>query len=219
MPGTAIFDLDLTITRQGTWSRFVRHATGGGIGFWAKLPLVGLQAVKYKAGFASRASVKESSIAHYFEGHRRADMQALADEFVARDIASGLRKQARGVIEAHRAAGDRLVIASAAVDLICDAMARELGFDGVISTRMDWGDDGRLKHTLDGENCYGEEKLRRVEEFFDGVRPPGPIVFYSDHHTDLPCLNWADRGVAVNPSAQLRKLAPQHGVEVVNWDV
>ena len=97
-------------------------------------------------------------------------------------------------------------------------MARELGFDGVICTRMAWDEGDQLQSKLDGKNCYGEEKLRRVEEFFGGTRPPGPIVFYSDHHTDLPCLNWADRGVAVNPSPQLRKLAPAHNVEIVDWD-
>jgi len=218
MPGTAIFDLDKTITRQGTWSRFVRYATGGGVGFWGKLPIVGGQALAYKAGFASRASVKERSISVYLEGQARSDLQKKADAFVANDIATGLRKQVRGVIEMHREQGDRLVIASAAVDLICDAMARELGFEGVICTRMSWGADQTLQRSLDGENCYGEEKLRRVEEFFEGTRPPGPIAFYSDHHTDLPCLNWADRGVAVNPSPQLRRLAPKNGVEVVDWD-
>lgn len=218
MPGTAIFDLDKTITRQGTWSRFVRYATGGGFGFWGKLPANGWQALKYKAGFADRASVKVCSISLYLAGQTRADLQAKADEFVRRDIKHGLRKEARNVIEAHRAAGDRLVIASAAVDLICDAMARELGFDGVICTKMSWSAEGRLLPGLDGENCYGEEKLRRVEEFFGGKRPPGPIVFYSDHHTDLPCLNWADRGVGVNPSAKLRSLAPKNNVEVVDWD-
>lgn len=218
MPGTAIFDLDKTISRQGTWSRFIRYATGGGPGFWAKLPINGWQALKYKAGFADRASVKVCSISLYFEGQHKDALQQKADAFVARDIVQGLRKEARAVIEAHRAAGDRLIIASAAVDLICDAMARELGFDDVICTRLSWAEDGTLQSALDGANCYGAEKLRRVEAFFEGTRPPGPIVFYSDHHTDLPCLNWADRGVAVNPSAKLRKLAPANHVEIVDWD-
>lgn len=218
MPGTAIFDLDKTITRQGTWSRFVRHATGGGLGFYGKLPVAGWQAVKYKAGFASRASVKECSIGLYLEGRTREELAAEAEAFVASDVATGLRQQARGVIEAHREAGDRLVIASAAVDLICDAMARALGFDDVICTRLGWDGAGRLGRTLDGENCYGEEKLIRVKAHFGGERPAGPVVFYSDHHTDLPCLVWADRGVAVNPSAPLRKLAPANGVEIVDWD-
>lgn len=218
MPGTAIFDLDKTITRHGTWSRFVRYATGGGIGFWGKLPLAGLQALKYKAGFADRASVKERSIELYFAGHSKESLQAKAAAFVKRDVAHGLRQQAREVIEGHRAAGDRLIIASAAVDLICDEMARELGFEAIICTKMKWDIDGRLQETLDGENCYGEEKLRRVKAFFGGERPAGPISFYSDHHTDLPCLTWADKGVAVNPSAKLRSLAPKNGVEIVDWD-
>lgn len=218
MPGTAIFDLDKTITRQGTWSRFVRHATGGGLGFWGKLPLAGVQAIKYKLGLADRASVKVRAIELYLAGRSRGELEKLANEFVAADVARGLRKEARAVIEAHRTAGDRLVIASAAVDLICDAMARELGFDGVICTRLCWSADGCLMPRLDGENCYGEEKLRRVEAFFEGQRPDGPIVFYSDHHTDLPCLNWADRGVAVNPSAKLRAQAGANNVEVVDWD-
>jgi len=88
MPGTAIFDLDKTITRQGTWSRFIRYATGGGFGFWAKLPINGWQALKYKAGFADRASVKTCSISLYFEGQERSVLQAKADAFVARDMAN-----------------------------------------------------------------------------------------------------------------------------------
>lgn len=218
MPGIAIFDLDKTITRQGTWSRFVRHVTGGGTGFWGKLPLAGLQAVKYKAGLADRASVKVRSIALFLEGRSREDLQAEAAAFVAHDVAHGLRKEARAVIEAHRTAGDRLLIASAAVDLICDEMAKALGFDDVICTRLSWKEDGTLAPALDGENCYGEEKLRRVEGFFGGTRPAGPIVFYSDHHTDLPCLRWADRGVAVNPTARLRAQAPTYDIEVADWD-
>lgn len=219
MAGTALFDLDKTITRQGTWSRFVRHATGGGLGFWGKLPLAGVQAAKYKAGFANRASVKERSIELFLEGRPRAELEALAQDFVARDVAQGLRKQARTIIETHREAGDRLIIASAAVDLIVEPMAKALGFDGYISTNLQWDDADRLLAPLDGENCYGEEKLRRVEAYFEGKRPAGPISFYSDHVTDLPCLVWADLGVAVNPNPPLRRQAPQNGVKIVNWDV
>lgn len=219
MAGTAIFDLDKTITRQGTWSRFVRHATGGGPGFWSKLPLAGMQALKYKAGLASRASVKERSIGLYLEGCSRSELEALAEAFVKKDIAQGLRKRAREVIEGHRDAGDRLIIASAAVDLIVEPMAKALGFDGYISTNLKWDAQDRLLSPLDGENCYGEEKLRRVEAFFDGMRPDGPISFYSDHVTDLPCLVWADKGVAVNPNPSLRRQAAANGVEVVDWDI
>lgn len=218
MPGTAIFDLDKTITRQGTWSRFVRHATGGGLAFWPKLPAAGFQALAYKMGLASRGSVKERAIALYLEGRSKDDLNALARDFVTSDIRSGLRKQVRSVIDAHKAAGDRLIIASAAVDLICAPMAEALGFDDIICTKLSWTTDGHLLSRLDGENCYGLEKLRRVEAYFADKAPDRPVTFYSDHVTDLPCLVWADRGVAVNPNPPLRARAPESGVEIVDWD-
>ncbi|MEM9669522.1 MAG: HAD-IB family hydrolase [Pseudomonadota bacterium] len=217
MAGTAIFDLDKTITRQGTWSRFVRFATNDPE-FWMKLPTAGLQAAAYKLGFASRASVKERSIELYLQGWPRSELDSIARDFVARDVEEGLRKRARSIIDEHKREGDRLVIASAAVDLICEPMADALGFDDVICTRLRWDADDRLSAKLDGENCYGVEKLRRVETFFDTHNPSRPTTFYSDHITDLPCLLWADKGVAVNPNPPLRRKAPQYGVEIADWD-
>ncbi|MEM6900249.1 MAG: HAD-IB family hydrolase [Pseudomonadota bacterium] len=217
MPGTAIFDLDKTITRQGTWSRFVRHVTSDAA-FWGKLPFVGFQAAGYKLGTASRGSVKERAISLYLEGRSRDELRNLAEEFVKMDVSHGLRKKVFSVIHGHRDRGDKLIIASAAVDLICDPMAAALDFDDVICTRLSWDDDDRLLPRLDGENCYGAEKLRRVQSYFSDTPPDQPVTFYSDHITDLPCLLWADRGVAVNPNPPLRRKAPEYGVEIVDWD-
>ncbi|MEL7128742.1 MAG: HAD-IB family hydrolase [Pseudomonadota bacterium] len=216
MSGIAIFDLDKTITRQGTWSRFVRHATGAR--FWPGLPVVAAQAIAYKAGLASRGSVKERAISVYLAGQAKSELEALAEAFIAKEVAQGLRKQTQSVIAEHKSAGDTLIIASAAVDLICAPMSRALGFEDIICTKLSWDRNDRLQPELDGENCYGEEKLRRVEAFFGPNGPTGPVTFYSDHHTDLPCLTWAKRGVAVNPSKKLRNLAPPNGVEIVDWD-
>ncbi|MEL7452815.1 MAG: HAD-IB family hydrolase, partial [Pseudomonadota bacterium] len=77
MSGIAIFDLDKTITRQGTWSRFVRHATGAR--FWPGLPVVAAQAIAYKAGLASRGSVKERAISVYLAGQAKSELEALAE--------------------------------------------------------------------------------------------------------------------------------------------
>ncbi|MEO0882454.1 MAG: HAD-IB family hydrolase [Pseudomonadota bacterium] len=217
MPGTAIFDLDKTLTRQGTWSRFVRHATKSSE-FRAKLPAVGLQAAIYKLGFANRGSVKERAIGLYLAGRPRAELEALATEFVKMDVSHGLRRKAFSVIHKHRDQGDKMIIASAAVDLICKPMAEALDFDDIICTRLSWDGEDRLLSTLDGENCYGAEKLRRIQAYFSDTAPDKPVTFYSDHITDLPCLLWADRGVAVNPNPPLRRKAPEYGVEIVDWD-
>ena len=167
---------------------------------------------------ASRDSVKERAIALYLAGHDKADLEALAADFVTNDVAAGLRTRARRTIDAHKARGDTLIIASAAVDLICQPMAQALGFDDIICTRLSWDEQNRLLPTLDGPNCYGAEKLRRIIAHFETHPLTRPVTFYTDHITDLPLLNWADKAVAVNPHPPLRALAGKQGIEVTNWD-
>ena len=43
------------------------------------------------------------------------------------------------------------------------------------------------------------------------------FAFYTDHHSDFDLMEMADAGVAVNPSAKLRRLAKEHQFPVVDW--
>ena len=69
-----------------------------------------------------------------------------------------------------------------------------------------------------GENCYGADKLDMIKAALSGIAADWvAVVAYSAHHTDLPMLAWATRGVAVNPNRKLRQLATTEGFEVVDW--
>lgn len=215
MAGTAIFDLDRTLTSQPTWTRFLVFANLARPGFWARFPLLAAHGIAHKLGLKSRDSVK----VHALRTLRWADaatLDALADTFAARELESGLRLRAREVIEAHRKAGDRIVLATAAADFIADRIATGLGFDQVISTRVARGEAGRTAPALIGANCYGEEKLARVEAELEGGRP---VTVYTDHVSDLPLMNWADTAVAVNPSAGLARAARKRGYVIADWTI
>lgn len=218
MPGTAFFDLDLTITRQGTWSRFVTFAVDSRSSIWLALPAIGLQALAYKAGFATRDSVKTRTISLLLEGRKRRELEALALDFAQEEVRSGLRQQAQSIIDAHASKGDRLIMATAAADLVAEPIAKALGFDDVISTKLKWSDDDRLLAELDGKNCYGEEKLKRIETYCKTSECPAPVTAYSDHVSDMPMLSWADYGVAVNPSRPLLKASLSNGFDIANWN-
>jgi len=41
---------------------------------------------------------------------------------------------------------------------------------------------------------------------------------YSDSRSDLDIFDWADVGIAVNPSPRLLKRVTEHGLSVVDWD-
>ncbi len=216
MAGTAIFDLDRTITRAPTWTWFLIHVNGKRPLFIGQIALIVLRMIAYKLRLVPRTSIKAAGV-RTLAGHSRAELQAKADAFVADILATGLRPGAVAAIKAHKARGDRLVLVSAAVDVVAEPLARALGFDDVICTRLTWP-VGASGPVLDGANCYGAEKLRRLAELQAEQPFSAPTYAYSDHVSDLELLTGADQGVAVNPSSRLRRAAPTHGLEIVDFD-
>ena len=214
MSETAIFDLDRTITREPTWTRFLIFANRGRPAFWLLLVRILAQGALYKLGLASRDSVKVVSLralAHLSHDEARA---ASAD-FIAREVQSGLRPGAAAAIAWHAARGDRLIIATASVDLVADELGRALGFHEVIATRLDWsGEGGQATPRLASANCYGDEKMRRIVAH--GIARSS--YAYSDHISDLPMLLSSDHGIAVNPSSGLKKAARKLGLQIEDFN-
>ncbi len=216
MAGTAIFDLDRTITRAPTWTWFLLHVNGKKPLFWGQFAVIVLRMIAYKLRLVPRTSIKAAGV-KTLKGHDRAQLQTKADAFVANILETGLRPGAVAAINAHKTRGDRLVLVTAAVDVVANPLAHALGFDQVISTRLIWpaNTNGPV---LDGANCYGAEKQRRIAEV-EATQPfASPLYAYSDHISDLDLLVRADHAIAVNPSSALRRAALAHGFEIVDYD-
>ena len=218
MAGTAIFDMDRTLTRTGTWSRYMFSVNKNRPLFYLRLPLLGLHAIAYKLGMVSRQSVKEHGL-KTLTWAKRDELERAAEQFADEEVRSGLRRQTISVLDKHRAAGDRLVMATAAADLVAKPIAERLGFAIVISTELEWSEDDRMTGKLAGPNCYGQEKLDLILASHAELDFQNPTAGYSDHVSDLPFLKWVDEGVAVNPSRGLAQIADKAGLRVEDWDV
>ena len=218
MAGTAIFDMDRTLTRTGTWSRFMFSVNRNRPLFYLRLPLLGLHAVAYKMGLLSRQSVKEHGL-KTLTWATRDDLERAAERFADEEVRSGLRRQTLAVLEKHRAVGDRLVMATAAASLVAKPIAERLGFSVVISTELEWSKDNRMTGKLAGPNCYGQAKLDLILASHAEHDFKTPTSGYSDHVSDLPFLQWVDDGVAVNPSRGLAQIADKAGLRIEDWDV
>lgn len=217
MPGTAIFDLDRTLTRKPTWTRFVTRMNRGRAAFWAQMPWLAVNAAAHKMGLLDRTGIKNRFMAT-FGWATREEVEARGRAFAEDEVRMGLRAGVRGLIEHHRALGDRLYLATAASDFIAGPIAEALALDGVISTRTDWGAGQGRGARVAGTNCYGEEKVRYVEAALTGGDIVRPLTVYSDHVSDLQLLLLADRGVAANPSAKLRREARRRGLAIIDLD-
>lgn len=215
----AIFDLDRTITTIGTFTPFMLY------GAWRLkpwrlllLPVGAVLLLLTAAKLITRKTLKINMMRLFLGSVPQERLQPVIDDFIALFRRKYLRPGALAAMERERAAGSRLLLATASYDFYAADFARALGMDGCIATPS-LKDGARLLPGLPGENCYGLEKLRRVEAAL-GIDPEGPrprIVFYSDDKSDLPCLLWADEGVVVNPKPAFARAAAAHGLEVVAW--
>lgn len=218
----AIYDMDKTITRVPTYPGFLRHAALR-LAPWrlVLLPLVGLSVLAYGMRLIDRQRLKEVNQRLLLGPHtRKSELATTAVSFAEKTIATNVHPGAFAAIAADRAAGRRLVMATASYRLYVEAIAHQLGFDDVIATNSLTGLDDRVIARVDGENCYGPAKLRMIVAWMEaqGIpRDQAHIRFYSDHASDAPVLEWADEPFAVNAHDALRSLARDRGWTIVDW--
>ncbi len=150
------------------------------------------------------------AFARYLSGLEYQRLEPLVQS-AARDVARDLRTEMREEMAAMRRDGIELWLVSATVDLLAEAVARELGFDACVCTRLEREGD-RYEGTLRGPVCRGEEKLRRVEAELTARqrKPDWPACsYYADGYEDLPLLEAVGSPVAVHPDERLLAVAKQ----------
>ncbi len=224
MQRLAIYDMDKTITRAPTWTRFlVAYARATAPWRLALLPVAGLAALGYALGLIGRARLKEMAQG-LLMGPRAAPaaVAPVAAAFADRLMADGIYPQGLARIAADRAAGYRVVLATASCRFYVEAIAAALGIaaSDVIATDNQRDARGNILPRLAGDNCYGPAKLPMIKAWLAGqgiARSEAMVRFYSDHVSDAPTLEWADEAYAVNPHGPLREMARERGWAVLEW--
>src|SRR6202790_4819483 len=211
----AVFDLDGTLTWRDTLLpfllSFLRRHPRRVMGLW-RMPYALLSFV---AQGRDRGALKSRVIRMVMGGAARTDVDACADSFVdTLEPRRRLRPAALAALEAHRAAGDHLVLLSASPDLYVPRIGRALGFERTLCTEIEWRED-RLVGTLKTANRRGAEKLRCLT-WLRTQYPDLPIVAYGNSTSDLDHMQHADRALLVNGNAAARALAVRWGIPTSN---
>lgn len=209
----AVFDLDGTLTRHDTlwpylrgWGR--RHPRPG---FWQAIAAA---AARFPFD-RDRGRLKADLIRAAMGGAERAEVAAWTADYVAGLGDSELCPGALRQLARHAAAGDRLVLLSASVDLYVPDIGRRFGFHETICTGIAWAGE-RLDGALTSANRRGEEKHRCVQAL--RVRHPGlPVTAYGNAESDFPHFEAVDEAVLVNASPRLRRKGESRGYRTAEW--
>jgi HAD superfamily phosphoserine phosphatase-like hydrolase len=221
MSTLAIYDMDKTVTRRPTYGLFLVHAVIR-LAPWrlALAPALLVTGLAYALRLIDRGRLKEYNYRLLVGRVSPERLEPVIESFADRQLKTNIMAGAQARIAEDKAAGRRLVMATASYRLYAAAIAARLGFDDVIATDTLPDNKGRIVARIDGRNCYGLAKLDMIEAWLqrEGLeREAVHIRFYSDHISDAPVHHWSDEAFATNAHDRLVRLAETEGWEVLDW--
>ncbi len=192
--------------------------------------------VAVRAGLVSRRQLASDAIANLrfmWRGSTDADADALRERIgrtiagmpvrelhrLAPQVLTGilprLYPRVLALAYAHQDAGRPVYICTAASQEVAELLVRVLGFDGALGSASEVV-DGIYTGRPDGPFQYRDGKADAIRELaeregFDLAR----CYAYSDSESDLPMLRAVGHPVAVNPDAELARVAGEQGWEVL----
>jgi phosphatidylglycerophosphatase C len=191
-PGVAAFDFDGTLVAGDSLPRFLCRVLGRPAFAQAVVRAGPTMALGYRrAGRdGSKAALLDQALAGQVAGHV-ADVGAAFGAALARRIHPAMVER----MAWHDRQGHRRVLVSASLAVYLEPFGRLTGFDHVIATRLETGQDGRLTGRLLGPNVRAGQKAIRLAELLG----PGEaeIWAYGDSAGDTEMLAMADHPMRI----------------------
>jgi putative phosphoserine phosphatase / 1-acylglycerol-3-phosphate O-acyltransferase len=168
-----------------------------------------------QVGVRSRADAQRVGFACY-AGRTLAELRAIMRRLHDRHLRPWVSPAMRARLEAHRAAGDHVVILTASAFFFAEPLAGELAVDELVGTQVEF--EGEVcTGAVAGAILDGREKLRVAERIAEARGAPlSSASFYTDHIADLPLLEAVGTPVAVGPNRALAKVARARGWSIVH---
>jgi len=184
----AFFDFDGTITTKDTLLEFIKFSKGT-IPFYIGFALNSPWLIAYRLKLISNQKAKERILAWFFHNMPLEAFQRSCDEFAQTSIPALIRPKALHEIRQLQEKGFAVVIVSASPENWLQQWTSGLEVD-LIATRLETKqlkDSIRLSGKIQGINCHGQEKVRRIKEAYD-LSDFDNIHAYGDTSGDKPML-------------------------------
>lgn len=183
----AFFDFDGTITTHDTLLEVIKCCKGSFrfyLGFIINAPYL----LAYKAGIISNQAAKEKVLRYFFGGLPLPVFQQQCDAFAGTAMPSLVRPKALEEIKKLQNDGTAVVIVTASAENWLQPWCQANNLL-LLGTKLEII-NGKLTGKIDGSNCYGEEKVNRINAAFD-LSGYDEIFCYGDTKGDKPMLRLA----------------------------
>lgn len=218
----AFFDLDHTLLPFDTQVLFcnsVLHSERWRTLLHLTFTPIGL----LKACHIARTVTAKRAFLNYLAGMKRERVRAYSIRFAEQIVKPAVYPELLAAIETHREAGRVLVLNTASPDFYAREIARVLGFDHCIATRVELPETAPFMPCIMGENNKGRVKIARMRAEIPELAGADDSALrdswsYSDSVADMPLLEFAGNAVLVHPNARLEAIGQQRGWQVLRPD-
>jgi len=141
----------------------------------------------------------------------------IGEEVYAKHLAQAIFPESRALVAAHLAQGHTVAIISAATPYQVDPIARDLGVEHVMCTRMQV-EKGKFNGKIVEPPCWGEGKSKAALDLAKKHElDMNKSFFYTDSIEDLPLLEIVGNPRPLNPDRDLTALAFQNDWPVMRF--
>ena len=213
----AFFDVDNTMMQGASIYHFARGLAARDFFTWRDLAQFAVKQVAFRIKGvedpAHMEEAKEAALA-FVAGHEVAEVVALGEEIYDELMADRIWSGTRALAQLHLDAGQRVWLVTAAPAELASLIARRLGLTGALGTVAE-SRDGIYTGRLVGEPLHGPAKAEAIRALADREGLDlSRCSAYSDSANDQPMLNLVGHPVAVNPDAELKRVAREKGWEI-----
>jgi HAD superfamily hydrolase (TIGR01490 family) len=187
-PKIAFFDFDGTITTKDTLLEFIKYSKGP-FRFYLGFLLTSPWLIAYKLKIISNQQAKEKVLGFFFRHDPLPAFQKSCDRFAAEIIPGLIRPKALTEIARLQELGAEIVVVSASPENWIQGWTAQIGAR-LLATRLESRE--KLTGRIEGKNCYGEEKVRRIREAYT-LQEYGDVYTYGDTAGDKPMLQLGNR--------------------------
>jgi len=217
-PGAAgFFDVDNTMMMGASIYHFARGLAARKFFTTRDLARFAYKQLVFRVGGAEQSGhmheAREAALA-FVAGHEVAEVTRLGEEIYDELMADKIWSGTRALAQMHLDSGQRVWLVTAAPIELAGLIARRLGLTGALGTVSEIS-RGVYTGRLVGEPLHGPAKAEAVKALAEREQLDlSRCAAYSDSVNDVPMLSLVGHPCAVNPDADLRKVAREHGWEV-----
>lgn len=174
--------------------------------------LSGMRGIRTDADFKEFLSITLAT----WKGRTEDELHALGAALFRDEIAGQLHPEVWELVEAHKARGHQVVMASSATRFQVQPMAEELGADRVLCTELEVA-DGVLTGRVAGISLWGPGKAAAVQADARAQgADPADCFGYANGTEDVDFLSVVGYPTAVSPTDSLRGVAAERGWPVLD---